>query len=186
MKLHFIRHAESTANINRIVAGQTDSPLSDVGLSQAEELSTRLPKFDLVISSPLMRAIKTAEIATSGKYAKEIVTLDNLMERHWGELEGTGFDYILELRNNDKEEYDKYRKQKKVETNESFLLRVEKAFNEIVKIAVDQKSVSTLVFTHGGFMRMLSKIHRLEKIYPENTSILSLEPNKDTWVQVTV
>jgi broad specificity phosphatase PhoE len=62
----FIRHAESTGNAAKIFQGWADFPLSERGLEQArllaQEWAREERRFDLCISSPLMRARQTAEI----------------------------------------------------------------------------------------------------------------------------
>ena len=43
-KLYFIRHAQSEANVNAILASQLDFPLSEVGRKDAIQIATKLPK----------------------------------------------------------------------------------------------------------------------------------------------
>ncbi|HEX6461653.1 MAG TPA: histidine phosphatase family protein [Candidatus Saccharimonadales bacterium] len=92
-----MRHGQSQANANRIVAGHQDSPLSLFGREQAARAGMALQRtlaIDLVVSSPMKRARQTAEIiATYLHYPqKKILILDNLEERHLGELEGKSYD----------------------------------------------------------------------------------------------
>ena len=63
--VYLIRHGESEANSGTGVAG--DSPLSARGIAQAERLRDRLAETreiagDVLITSPLQRALRTAEI----------------------------------------------------------------------------------------------------------------------------
>ena len=69
--------------------GQTDIPLNETGVRQAEKVREELKDiaFDICYCSPLMRAKRTAEIVTNGRV--EIVIDENLKERGFGELEGT-------------------------------------------------------------------------------------------------
>ena len=89
MKLYLVRHGETSWNIERKVQGQTDIPLNETGVRQAEKVREELKDevFDACYCSPLMRARRTAEIVTDGRV--EIVIDDNLKERSFGELEGT-------------------------------------------------------------------------------------------------
>ena len=68
--------------------GQTDIPLNETGVRQAEKVREELKDiaFDICYCSPLMRAKRTAEIVTNGRV--EIVIDENLKERGFGELEG--------------------------------------------------------------------------------------------------
>lgn len=91
--LYYIRHGETTANVDKICAGHTDVALTDNGRKQAELAGLAIKKegihFDLIISSPLQRAIETAQIiANEIDYTSEIVIDDTFIERFRGELEG--------------------------------------------------------------------------------------------------
>lgn len=89
MKLYLVRHGETSWNIGRKVQGQTDIPLNETGVRQAEKVREELKDevFGVCYCSPLMRARRTAEIVVDGRV--EIVIDDNLKERGFGELEGT-------------------------------------------------------------------------------------------------
>jgi broad specificity phosphatase PhoE len=87
----FVRHGESVGNVESRWQGQSDYVLTERGRAQARALAQRWQsegvKFDLIISSPLVRARETAEILGSALNAP--VQLDPiLMERHIGEMEG--------------------------------------------------------------------------------------------------
>lgn len=87
----FLRHGESVGNAEARWQGQSDYVLTEKGRGQAHALAQRWKsegiKFDLIISSPLVRAKETAEIVASALGAK--VELDPiLLERHIGEMEG--------------------------------------------------------------------------------------------------
>jgi broad specificity phosphatase PhoE len=60
-----VRHGETEWSRNRRHTGRTDLPLAPEGEEKARELAPRLSavRFDLVLSSPLMRARRTAELA---------------------------------------------------------------------------------------------------------------------------
>src|SRR6185436_91891 len=63
MRLIIVRHGESEWNRVGRYQGQCDAPLSDLGLRQAEALARRLSDepLDVIFTSPLQRAAKTAE-----------------------------------------------------------------------------------------------------------------------------
>ena len=69
MKLYLVRHGETSWNIERKVQGQTDIPLTETGVRQAEKVREELKDvaFDICYCSPLMRAKRTAEIVTNGR-----------------------------------------------------------------------------------------------------------------------
>jgi 2,3-bisphosphoglycerate-dependent phosphoglycerate mutase len=87
----FVRHGESVGNVESRWQGQSDYVLTEKGRAQANALAKRWKservKFNLIISSPLVRAKETAEIIASALDTK--VELDPiLMERHIGEMQG--------------------------------------------------------------------------------------------------
>jgi len=59
-----VRHGETVANLNCVIQGQSDVPLSPAGEKQAEMLGRRWRgrRFDAVYSSDLSRAMRTAEL----------------------------------------------------------------------------------------------------------------------------
>lgn len=95
-QIHIIRHGQSVANQQRIIAGQHESPLSDLGVEQAHAAaaSARHFEFDTIVSSPMSRARQTAEIIAThnGIALDEIIFMPELKERHLGELEGKSYD----------------------------------------------------------------------------------------------
>ena len=63
--LYIIRHGESIGNVNGNFNGNNDLPLNERGILQAKALNSLISKvdYDVVISSPLKRAYKTAKLA---------------------------------------------------------------------------------------------------------------------------
>ncbi|MCK0714920.1 histidine phosphatase family protein [Chromohalobacter sarecensis] len=82
----FLRHGQSTSNLNRRIAGQRDVPLTAQGEREARQASALLGDvaWPLIVASPLERARRTAELAT-GRAPHCLV--GGLKERHWGEHE---------------------------------------------------------------------------------------------------
>jgi broad specificity phosphatase PhoE len=86
-----LRHGESVGNAESRWQGQTDYPLTDTGRAQVRALTERWKreeeKFDLIISSPLLRAKETAEIVASAVNVK--IEFEPLwLERDNGEFSG--------------------------------------------------------------------------------------------------
>ncbi|NOR30769.1 MAG: histidine phosphatase family protein [Sulfitobacter sp.] len=81
-----IRHGETTANADNIIAGITDVPLSAHGRNQAQTLSIQAwPDQIALFSSPLSRAQDTCTLAFPNH---EYALHDGLRERDWGVFEG--------------------------------------------------------------------------------------------------
>lgn len=90
--VYFVRHGQAQANVQRVFAGcRLDSPLTPKGLEQADLAAGKLQgkKFDVVASSPLLRAKTTAQrIAIKLGYPRDIVLQPLLRERDFGEATG--------------------------------------------------------------------------------------------------
>lgn len=89
MKIYITRHGETKWNKEHRLQGQLDSPLTEQGQKQAQWLHERLlnEPIDLIISSPLGRALKTAEMI-KGHRKIPIVTDPDFMEIKLGDWEG--------------------------------------------------------------------------------------------------
>lgn len=87
----YVRHGLSQANIDKIVAGQFETPLHEIGRQQARVTATLLKEitFHHAFGSPLQRAKETLEIIL--EQLQQGITPsfhDELKERSWGEIEG--------------------------------------------------------------------------------------------------
>jgi broad specificity phosphatase PhoE len=62
--IHLIRHGVTASNVQRVYMGRSDESISTEGRWQARQLARRLQRLDLeaIYSSPLRRALETAEI----------------------------------------------------------------------------------------------------------------------------
>lgn len=94
--IYFLRHGESEANVRFTFAGQRDdSPLTSRGerqaLRAAQELLTACRRVDHIVSSPLRRATRTAEIVAEvlGFDVASVVEDARISEYDMGGLSGT-------------------------------------------------------------------------------------------------
>lgn len=95
MELHLFRHGQTNWNEERRVQGQSESQLTELGIQQAKELSSRIQhlKFDQVFCSSSVRTRQTADHAF-GKTEPQIEYLDSLREIHLGPWEGQLYDDV--------------------------------------------------------------------------------------------
>ena len=86
-EIWLFRHGQTAWSVSGQHTGRTDLPLTEAGREQAEALGRYLAgrKFDLVLSSPLVRAAETCRLAGYGEVAR---FTDDLMEWDHGEYEG--------------------------------------------------------------------------------------------------
>jgi broad specificity phosphatase PhoE len=86
-QVYLVRHGETAWTITGQYTGHTDIPLTPQGERDAEKLGARLRglKFAQVMTSPLQRAQRTAELAGFGK---SVVIYADLAEWNYGPYEG--------------------------------------------------------------------------------------------------
>ncbi len=85
--VYLVRHGDTAWTLTGQHTGRTDLPLNEQGERRARELGARLSglRFERVVSSPLQRARRTAELAMPGAFVE---TDDDLMEWDYGAYEG--------------------------------------------------------------------------------------------------
>jgi len=83
------RHGETKWNVEEIFRGRTDIELNESGIKQAELLAEYLSrvKIDAVYSSPLKRALKTAEMIAS-YHKPDIEIAPGLIDFNYGKWQG--------------------------------------------------------------------------------------------------
>lgn len=90
MKIYIIRHGETALNAGGVMQGRIDEPLNENGrkLAALTGLGMKEIRFDVCISSPLSRAVETAEIVLreSGN-ALPICIDDRLLEMDFGDID---------------------------------------------------------------------------------------------------
>jgi broad specificity phosphatase PhoE len=148
-KLYFIRHGQSEFNVRGLFAGRTETPLTEDGRAQAKRTGkvakTKGLQVDLIISSPLSRALETAQIvAREINYPlNKIVISEQMIERDFGEGEGTP--WIADPRK---------RNFKGMETDDELVVRARKALDWIEELPAD----SIVVVSHGSIGRALRSL----------------------------
>jgi broad specificity phosphatase PhoE len=154
-----IRHGQSTANASGVWQGQMEFPLSDEGRRQAHLAGRALSgeRLDAFYSSPLGRALETAKIiAGEAGFEGPIVTLDGLMERAGGSLEGTTHAERAARNPELTEKFLSLPEDERwtlvgAETDEEVLARFEEAISDIH--ARHAPGSRLVVVSHGGVMR---------------------------------
>lgn len=159
--IYLIRHGETDWNAKRIVQGQTDNSLNKTGELQAKELAKRLKNihFDVVFSSDLLRAKRTAEIIAQEKKLA-VQTTKLLRERSFGKFEGKPAAMLLTWRKairngikalTDEEKEILIKEDPQIESDESLISRFLTFLREV---AVGYPGKNILLVSHGGLMRI--------------------------------
>ena len=156
MRFYFVRHAESTSDIEDKYGGDYDDSLTVKGQSQAKSLGLELENEGIkkVYHSPKHRAKETAFIANDFIKA-DLIEVEDLRERNnYGVLTG-----LTKLEGKEKFplEASKVKGNKMFhdilgsESYEGFCIRVKSCFYNILK----ENTNTFAIFSHGGFMFVL-------------------------------
>jgi broad specificity phosphatase PhoE len=89
--LLLVRHGQATANAAGLLLGRSDVPLTAVGRSEVSALARRLGPVRRVVSSPLRRAVDTAEALGLGL---PVEIDERWVEIDYGEHEGRPLDGV--------------------------------------------------------------------------------------------
>ena len=97
MEILLTRHGQTEWNALKKVQGKADIELNKNGIEQANNIKVILKNenIDLIVCSPLTRAMQTAKIINSDRNLPMVFD-ERLSERDFGEFEGmsnTEFDY---------------------------------------------------------------------------------------------
>lgn len=149
-EIYLLRHGQTDANKNYIVQGRMDNPINSKGEEQALLTGKYLKEsginFDLVISSPLKRAFKTAELVNHGMVIAKPILIDrNLIERNFGDYDGKKItdDYYELTRNG---------LIPNMETDEELESR---AIDVLKKIADKHENKRMLIVTHSHLIKAI-------------------------------
>lgn len=155
MIIYFIRHGETTGDVEDRYGGNYDDHLTGAGKEQSMTLGRQLSgkAIDVIFASPLIRAQETAGILYEFIHAP-IITKEDLRERNqYGILTGM-------LKSEAKVKHPKMVELLKerlntiesAESYEDFSKRVSIVFDDLVN---DSKYISIAIVSHGGPLRVL-------------------------------
>lgn len=143
------RHAETEWSLSGQHTGRTDIPLTGTGERAAQLLGQRLAgrRFDQVVSSPLQRAVTTAQLAG---YDDPRID-DNLLEWNYGDYEGVttrdiraarpGWELWVDGASNG-------------ETPAEVSARADAAVDDVVTLC--ESGCDTIIFGHGHMLTALA------------------------------
>jgi uncharacterized phosphatase len=144
-RFFLVRHGETEWNKIRRIQGVSDIPLNDTGRAQAAGLGDILSahRFDLIVSSPLSRALDTASIIARRLGMPSPLIIPDLIERNYGEAEGS----------NGRDLDERYPPGTEVpgrETREAVTKRVVRVLQDL---AIRHPEADILAVAHGGVIR---------------------------------
>jgi len=184
--LYIVRHGQSQANYPHDLYG-LDRSLTEKGLEQANKAAKKLKKirFDVVYSSPLVRARETAEVIAA-ELKLTVHTKDTLRDRIFGKIEGRKTQEVKEelkelFEMRKKLPYSKWKKMafaEGYETDEQMMSRFITALREIAAAYAGKK---VLIASHVSLIRVflvhlgLKKYKDFEKYSFENAGYIKLQ-----------
>ena len=167
MHIYIMRHGQSLDNANKLVSGNREAPLTELGKHQARLVANKVKKLsiDRIVCSPLGRAQQTAKIiAEVIDYPDAaILTLDELRERDLGEIEGISYAKNERLNGN----FPAVEHIRGVEPLDRLHARVQHALRLIM---ADKKHQNVLIVCHfivGRMLRVVAEGRKAQDIYEE-------------------
>jgi probable phosphoglycerate mutase len=166
VKLYFVRHGESTANLLREFSNSGfKHPLTETGVEQARIVARSLSglQVERIYSSPVLRAVQTAQILAEGLLAPLQIT-EALREWDVGIYEGTTDPVGWELHRQVQDLwFDHQQFDSRMPSGESFR-DIQKRFTPFIERLVSDgrdSDRSIILVAHGGlYMAMLPTIFK--------------------------
>lgn len=180
IKLVFVRHGESEKNVRKIRSSTKDKwPLTEKGKLHAKNVAGKLSllgNFDIIISSPVLRARQTAE-TISEQLNVPIVFDDLIGEYEYGNWNDLTEEQMVE-KHTDYSEYKKYEKGTKQHFDfklggaESRSDVVERIRRFLEKIKKEYPGKNLILVSHGGIngaIEMVLNNSDLETFYKKES-----------------
>lgn len=142
--IYLIRHGQTNWNLEGRLQGILDIPLNNAGKTQALFCAQAFQKIEHreIFTSPLSRALETAQIISQNTFQSCVIPNHQLIERDYGPLTGLLYEEI-------KNQYPDYPHilPKNMEDFESLSHRIYEGILECTKFSVSE---NTLIISHGG------------------------------------
>ncbi|MBO4871898.1 MAG: histidine phosphatase family protein [Lachnospiraceae bacterium] len=161
MKLYVMRHGQTDWNIRQVYQGQTDIPLNETGLAQAQAAKEKVwpGMADLILCSSLTRARQTAA-AVNEVLRVPVIYRPDMKERYFGEWEGSSY---VEKRAHPyvaSGDYDNYCCTERVAGIELCREVCERAWALLREVKEYYADRSVLLVSHGSWLRAMSAYFR--------------------------
>lgn len=198
IRLFLTRHGQTEWNKLGLLQGSKDSELTELGIKQAKLLKERLQdeKIDIIYSSPMKRALQTAEIISDNTRIisdntkiisdnPEIIIDHQLKEMHFGEWEGLHHEEIRKKSS----QYDLFWTKPHLyiaSSGESFEIFKERVLGSLRNIIHHNNDKNVLIVSHAVVIKQILNYFEnrpLEKFWEppfmESTCLSIIEIDKD-------
>ncbi len=187
-RIYIVRHPQAKGNANRIFQGLYNADVTEIGERQLSALAERFKKveFDVIYTSPLLRAVKTAH-AVNKYHNAEIIEYNGIIEINGGDLEAKPWSYFEETY---PEKYSEWKNEPykfvapKGESMQNVYNRAKESLTDIIS---KNKGKTVVITSHGCTIRnMFCVLHGLniESLndinWVENTGVSLIEIEDNT------
>lgn len=176
--LGLLRHGQTDWNVDMRLQGISDIPLNDRGRSQARIAAPKVAigNWDLILTSPLSRAVETAEIVSSAIPGATLTAHDLLLERSFGVAEGLTYEQW-------REQFGSLHHAEGAESIEDLTSRVERLLSHLAEVYPGKR---ILAVSHGAFIRRVINVVSNGELPHEgerfgNASLSVLSHSEDAW-----
>jgi len=180
-----VRHGETDWNITGVLQGWLDVPINERGRAQARELAQAVTDsgFACVYTSPLIRALETAQIIAAALQLPPPVRHDGLKERNFGVIQGIPKAELAELNPSLLEHIVKRNPDTRFAQGESMDECATRVLDGVRDIARQRPGARVLAVTHGWVM---DAITREVRGLPRSTMLHHKPKNGESlWLEAT-
>ena len=184
-QVRVVRHGETDWNVEGILQGWIDVELNDQGRRQARELAAAFAGsgFSRVYSSPLSRALETAEIICKVLQLTPPVCLEGIKERNFGAIQGIPKSELAELNPVLLQQILKRNPACCFEQGEAMDDFAHRVLEAIMSIAATNAGKRVLVITHGWVMDVITR--HLHNLPPRALLSMKWKNGECQWLEVT-
>lgn len=186
MKIYLIRHGESLANLGLISADFSMDNQNSLSKKGEEQIQAIIPAFQncnivQIFSSPMKRAVKSAEILQSSLVNKPKIMIDNRLKE---------IDYGIFTDDRDNPEMQNIAKRQiagdqeiRFGGGENIREILERFLGFLVDTYIENQNSEIIVFSHGRLLSIVSKKieelcqKKIKKSQIDNASIIEVELN---------
>lgn len=185
--IFLVRHGQNEDNLEGILNGHRDRPLTELGRQQARIVAEKLGdnNIEVIYASPLKRAHETAAIIAE-RLGLSVQVDPNLIERDFGVMTGQPVSSILNLPERRVLRTDGVNYFLEAEGAEDFPTLYERAANVLKRIQRNHPNERVLIVAHGDIAKMMRAVYHgwdwkagLLTSYLDNTGVLELRQTMD-------
>ncbi|MDD6603001.1 MAG: histidine phosphatase family protein [Eubacteriales bacterium] len=159
--LYLFRHGLTKGNLNAQYIGHTDYPLTTFGIEQLHDIKAKhhYPQVDAVFTSPLKRAVESANIMFPNNNK---IVIDNFIEYNFGEFEECTAE---DLKDNDEFKAwlhgDIHARPPFGESNAEFVQRICADFEKIIDGCISTGTERIAIVAHAGVLMTILSCYGL-------------------------